>query len=228
MLFQKLKVIGFLLLVVLLSGCSTITNSHFLERSQGAPKKVWPKGFCAVAVSRSYLLDHGKYPEVWGSGSSGKYPNQQCRATIEEAEYEALNRCYYGCEIGFVISIEENKIVRWYESHNLLQNKKQAENYENLRQNRNAIRIDNFSKQCDSFGFSQATNAHSNCIMQLQIAENLSTQIKESSDAQTQEMQKIRQQQALDSLNQSLKNLNKTPNKPSVTCNRTITGFICN
>ena len=214
-----------ILLIFILSGCaSKWPNSHFLEISQKQYfKEKWPNGFCALAVSQTYLRLYQKYPDNWYHN----YPSFQCRATSEEAQKVALDRCNY-CEIAYVSSIAENKIIQSFENYHLNRIQITQQQSEQEKQNIVNRRINNFSEQCTSFGFTQATTAHSNCIMQLEIAGNLSAQMKESSDAQTQEMQKIRQQQALDSLNQSLKNLNRPANKPSVTCNRTFTGFVCN
>ena len=218
------KILG-ILLIFILSGCATqpTTNNSFLQRSQYY-KKSYPNGFCSVAVNTYYLSLNGKYPEIWAERTT----NLGCGSDIETAREKAYRYCYYGCEIAFDISIASNQIIASWESFNLEQRQIKEASYAQKRNELKLKQIENLSKQCTSFGFIQATTSHSNCIMQLEIAGNLSAQMKESLDAQTQEMQKIRQQQALDSLNQSLKNLNRPANKPSVTCNRTFTGFICN
>ena len=215
-----------ILLIFILSGCaSKWSNNHFLEISQNKIyKEKWPNGFCALAVSQSYLRIYKKYPDQWHT----RYPDFRCGATIEDAQKAAMKGCFYGCEIAYITSIAQNKIIHSFENYHLNQIEITKQQAEQEKQNMVNRRINNFSEQCTSFGFTQATTAHSNCIMQLEIAGNLSAQMKESSDAQTEEIQKIRQQQALDSLNNSLKNLNRPANKPSVTCNRTLSGFICN
>jgi hypothetical protein len=214
-----------ILLIFILSGCATqpITNKYFLEQSQKPEiKKKWPEGFCAVAVKPDHRILYGKYPTIWKDHTAVK-----CDDDIETARVKALKSCH-NCEIAFEISIASNEIITSWESYHIEQRQKFFDYYAQKEKDRISNRVENFSRQCSSFGFTQATAAHSNCIMQLQIAENQSSQMRESSNEQTQELQKIRQQQALDSLNQSLKNLNRSANKPSVTCNRTYTGFVCN
>lgn len=222
--YKKLKMIGVLFLFSFLSGCSmTKTNSNYLEWSQNY-KKEYPNGFCALAVSTYHISLYGKYPETW----TGHPTSFECEATIQGAQTAALRRCYYGCEIAYDISIETKKIINYYEDYNLRRHQAQRKRYAQEAEAKNTAKVENYSKQCDGFGFDKGTADYSNCMLQLKIADNLTDQIKESSDAQTKELQKIRQQEALNSLNRSLQNLNQSTRKSSVVCNVTITGFICN
>jgi hypothetical protein len=214
------------LLIILSSffivSCST-TYNDFVQYSMENKNK-FPNGYCVYSILETY---DGRFPKYLDG-------RQECSNTLESAKTASLNRCsvannYKLCMVAFHFDSSRNHITKYENFHIERRSKIIAQKREEVQQERYRRELaakEKVASKCDGYGFNRNTTEHSNCMLQIDTADKLEQQSRDAQYRQEQLLKKIEQQQALDSLNNSLQNINRSINPPSVTCNPNISGGV--
>ena len=219
-----MKKIFYIYICFLITACST-TKEDFVEFSMQNRSK-YTNGFCAFSIAQTW---DGKFPQ----NMNGR---QECASTLNEAMKASLNRCMVinsssGCMVAYIFNAQENKIYS-YETHQIQVAKenreKRDEDYKQQTIARENLAREKTASKCDSYGFTRGTNEFASCMLKIDLDDKQEQQLREAQYSQEQSLKKLQQQKALDSFNNSIQNINKSINPPSVTCNpNTNGGFKC-
>lgn len=218
-----MKNIIHILISLLLVSCST-TYKDFVQYSMDNKSK-YPNGYCVYSIAETY---DGRFPPDYDMDGV-----QVCHYSLDAAMGSSLQKCvsskHRPCMVAFHFDSNENKILKYETTHiermAKLKVKKDAE-FKQQRYERELAAKEKTASKCDGYGFTRNTNEHSNCMLQIDTSEKLEQQSREAQYIQQQQLKKLERQQALDSLNNSLQNINRSVNPPSVTCNPNISGGV--